>query len=78
MRGSCPIEYSTSNQQTNESTTSLLPSFIASCCSSLDPMTKDGALGLPVDLGQPNDVLALRGSLPGESFCRFFAIFPEN
>ena len=48
------------------------------CCSSLDPTTKDGALGLPADLGQPNDILALTGSLPGESFDDFFACLPEN
>ena len=29
--------------------------------SSFDPMTKDGVLGLPTDLGQPGDVLALTG-----------------
>ena len=48
------------------------------CCSSLDPTTKDGALGLPANLGQPNDVLALMGSHPGESFDVFFASLPEN
>ena len=41
-------------------------------------MTKDGALGLPADLGQPDDVLALTGSLLGESFDGFFASLPEN
>ena len=41
-------------------------------------MTKDGALGLPADLGQLGDVLALMGSLPGESFDGFFASLPEN
>ena len=40
--------------------------------------TKDGALGLPADLGQPGDVLALTGSLPGESFGGFFTSLPEN
>jgi hypothetical protein len=34
-------------------------------------MTKDSALGLLVDLGQPRDILALMGSLPGESFDGF-------
>ena len=41
-------------------------------------MTKNGALGLSADLGQPDDVLALMGSLPGESFDGFFASLPEN
>jgi hypothetical protein len=41
-------------------------------------MTKDGALGLPVDLGKPGDVLALTGSLPGESFGSSFASLPGN
>ena len=41
-------------------------------------MTKDGALGLPANLGQPNDVLALTGFLSGESFDDFFASLPEN
>ena len=41
-------------------------------------MTKDDALGLPADLGQPDNVLALTGSLPGESFDGFFASLPEN
>ena len=41
-------------------------------------MTKDGALGLPADLGQPDDILALMGSLPDESFDGFFASLPEN
>jgi hypothetical protein len=60
-----------SHHQTNQSTTStptLLPFSSTPCCSSLDPTTKDGALGLPADIGQPDDVLALTGSLPGESF----------
>ena len=48
------------------------------CCSSLDPTTKDGTLGLPANLGQPGDVLALTGSLPGESFDGFFASLPKN
>ena len=41
-------------------------------------MTKDGALGLLADLGQPDDVFAVTGSLPGESFDGFFASLPEN
>ena len=41
-------------------------------------MTKDGALGLSTDLGQPDDVLALTGSLPGESFGGFCASLPKN
>jgi hypothetical protein len=52
--------------------------FQLPCCSSLDLMTKDGTLGLPADLGQPGDVLALTGSLPGESFDDFFASLSEN
>ena len=46
--------------------------------SSLDPTNKDDAFDLPADLGQPDDVLALMGSLPGESFDGFFASLPEN
>jgi hypothetical protein len=41
-------------------------------------MTKDGVLDLPADLRQPGDVLALTGSLLGESFDDFFARLPEN
>ena len=41
-------------------------------------MTNDGALGLPADLGQPGDILALMRSLLGESFDGFFASLPEN
>ena len=41
-------------------------------------MTKDLALGLPADLGQPGNVLALAGSLPGKSFDGFFASLPKN
>ena len=41
-------------------------------------MTKDGALGLPFDLGQPGDFLALMGFLPGKSFDSFFSSLPEN
>ena len=41
-------------------------------------MTKDGALGLLANLGQPDDVLALTGSLSGESFDDFFAGLPKN
>ena len=48
------------------------------CYSSLDPTTKDDALGLPADLGQSGDVLALTGSLQGKSFDGFFANLPEN
>jgi hypothetical protein len=40
--------------------------------------TKDGALGLSADLGQPGGVLTLKGSLPDESFDGFFASLPEN
>ena len=41
-------------------------------------MTNDDALGLPANLVQPGDVLALTGSLPDESFDGFFASLPEN
>jgi hypothetical protein len=41
-------------------------------------MIQDDALGSPADLGQPGDVLALTGSLPGESFDGSFASLPEN
>jgi hypothetical protein len=53
-------------------------SLLLQCCSSVDLTTKDGTLGLPADLGQPVDVLALTGSLPGESFDCFFASLPKN
>jgi hypothetical protein len=41
-------------------------------------MTKDGALGLLADLGQPNNVLALTESLPGVSFGGSSASLLEN
>ena len=41
-------------------------------------MTKDDALGLLADLGQPGDVFALTGSPPGEGFDGIFASLPEN
>jgi len=41
-------------------------------------MTKDGALGLLVDLGQPNNVLVLTRSLLDESFDCSFASLLEN
>jgi hypothetical protein len=47
-------------------------------CSSLDPTTKDGALSLLANLGQPDDVLILTGSLPVKSFDGFFASLPKN
>ena len=80
MRGSWPIEsiYQINRQIDN---TFFYPNFSSrpsTCCSSLDPTTKDGALGLPADLGQTGDVLALTGSLPGESFDGFFASLLEN
>jgi hypothetical protein len=59
-------------------TTPLCPFPTSRCCSSLDPTTKDGALSLSADLGQPGDVIASIGSLPGESFDSFFVSFPEN
>jgi len=70
-----------SNCQTNQSTTStptLLLSLLAPCYSSLDPTTKDGVLGLPANLRQPDDVLALTGSLADESFGGFFTSLLEN
>lgn len=48
------------------------------CCSSLDSTTKNGALGLLANLGQPNNVLAPMGSLLGESFDGTFASLLEN
>ena len=82
MRGSWPIEFP-SIQSSNKSifylySTPFYPLLQPPCCSSLDPTTKDGALGLPADLGQPDNVLALTGSLPGESFDGFFASLPKN
>ena len=41
-------------------------------------MTKDGKLGLLANLGQPDDVLALTGSLLAENFDGFFASLLEN
>jgi hypothetical protein len=41
-------------------------------------MTKDDALGLPANLGQLGDVLALTGSLPDKSFGGFFTSLPKN
>jgi hypothetical protein len=37
-----------------------------------------GALGLPADLGKPDDVLASTGSIPGESFDGSFASLLGN
>ena len=82
MRGSWPIELPIYPIDKQINLLPLLQPFCPllqpPCCSSLDPTTKDGALGLPADLGQPDDVLALTGSLPGESFDGFFASLPEN
>jgi hypothetical protein len=75
------LSFLLSNRQIDQSTTStptLLFSIPAPCCSSLDPTTKDGALGLPADLRQPDDVLALTGSHPDESFGGFFTSLLEN
>ena len=82
MRGSWPIEFP-SIQSTNKiNLLPLLQPFYPllqpPCCSSLDPTTKDSVLGLLADLGQPDDVLSLKGSLPGESFDGFFASLPKN
>jgi len=41
-------------------------------------MAKDGVLGLPADLGQPNDILVLTGFLLDERFNGFFASLPKN
>ena len=81
MRGSWPIEFP-SIQSSNKSIYYLYSNhftlFSNPMCSSLDSTIKDDVLGLPADLGQPSDVLALTGSLPGESFDGFFASLPEN
>ena len=82
MRGSWPTEFP-SIQSSNKSIYYLYfnpfyPLLQPQCCSSRDPMTKDDALGFPANLGQPGDVLALTGSLPGESFDSFFASLPKN
>jgi hypothetical protein len=69
------------NRQTNQSTTfipTLLPSSSTYMLFIPWSTTKDSVLGLPTDLGQPSDVLALTGSLPGKSFDDFFASLPEN
>ena len=82
MRGSWPIEFP-SIQSSNKSiyylySNPFYPLLQPQCRSSLDPMIKDGTLGLPANLGQPGDVLSLTVSLPGESFDGFFASLPEN
>ena len=82
MKDSWPIEFP-SIQSSNKLiyylySTLFYPLLQSPCCSSLDLTTKDGALGLPANLGQPGDVLALTGSLPGESFDGFFASLSEN
>ena len=71
---------STSNKPIDlfTTTTPLCPLPTPCCCSSLDPTTKDGALGSPVGLGQPGSVHAPTGSITGESFDCFFASLPEN
>jgi hypothetical protein len=47
--------------------------------SSLDLTIKDGALGLPANIGEPGDVLApTGGSLLGESFDGSFASLLGN
>ena len=81
MRGSWLIEF-TSIRSTNKSIYYLYSNHFTLFSSSMlfipYSMTKDGAIALPADLGQPDDVLALTGSLPGESFDGFFASLPEN
>ena len=82
MRESWPIEFP-SIQSSNKSifylySTPFYPLLQPPCCSSLDPTTKDDALGSLADLGQPTDFLALTRSLPSESFDGFFASLPEN
>ena len=81
MRESWPIKF-LSIQSTNKSIyypcSNLLSSLQPLCCSSLDPTDKDGTLGVPTDLVQPANVLALTGYLPGESFDGFFASLPGN
>jgi hypothetical protein len=74
-KGWRPIEWHPNIQSSFYILCLLLPySFLTPCCcSSLNPMTKDGALGLSANLGQPGDVLAPTGSLLGESFDSFFA-----
>jgi hypothetical protein len=69
------------NHQTNQSTTStptLLPSSPTPIL--FIPWSDDQGWHprLAADLGQPDDVLALTGSLPSESFDCFFTSLPEN
>ena len=81
MRGSWSIEFP-SIQSTNKSIYYLYsnPSTIFFNLHIVHPLIHDqgGALGLLTDLGQPSNVLALTGSLLGESFEGFFASLPEN
>ena len=81
MRGSWPIEFS-SIQSSNKSIYYIYSNPFALFSNPmlfiLDPTIKDDALGLPADLGQPDDVLAVTGSLPGESLDGFFASLSEN
>jgi hypothetical protein len=81
IRGSWPIEYPSIQSTYKQNNLLLLPLFSSHSTSMLFipwSTTKDGALGSPADLGQPGDVLALTGSLPGESFDGSFASLPEN
>jgi hypothetical protein len=81
MRESLPIEFPSIQSSYKQINLLLLPLFSSPSTSMLfipGSTTKDGALGLPADLGQPGDVLALTGSLPGECFDGSFASLPEN
>jgi hypothetical protein len=78
MRGLLPIEGSNYSIANINIQTPFYPLFQPLCCSSLDPTTNDGILGLLANIGQPADVLAPTGSLPDKSFEGFFASLPEN
>jgi hypothetical protein len=81
-RGSWPIEFPYIQLIKQINLLPLLQPFYLllqpPCCSSLYMITENGALSLPANLGQLDDVLALMGSLPSEGFDGFFASLPKN
>jgi hypothetical protein len=80
-RGPWPIEFPSIQLSSKQINLLLLPLFSSLSASMLFipwSMTKHDILSLSANLGQPGDVLALTGSLSGESFDGFFASLPEN
>jgi hypothetical protein len=78
MRGSRPIEQPNSQLSKHNTNSLFALSLPTTCCSSLDPTTKDGALGSPAGLEQPGDILAPTESLPSKSFDGSFPSLPGN